>query len=716
MVNDNTTEKRPTQPAPQLGSMPIANSLALSIIKGWVPDAITLLFVGLAAWLITRQYLGETLFAWGDHPGQFMRFWYPLAHAVPESGHWLWGVISWNPTWYAGYPEIQFYPPGTTLLGILLNYATFGQLSPERVYNFIPAIAFTLPLFTCYAFLRYALAPLGFVPSALAGLTAGFLAISLKPMWGGIDGVVIGLMGERLAFGFAPLVLVGGWLLVEKPVPARLATASLLLATLLLLHPFHAPALVLAVACYALARMQWRAPDLVPTLPRRLGKQFAWFTAWLLLSVGLVAWWVVPLIGHYTPYAAALVRATTDQVITWFDAGKIEWLWLAALMSLMLLAQRHPRIEATVGTLALLIPLLIGGILFNDQVLLARFNITVFDPIRFIAEYYLALILLVGCAVAAITSRFLWRIPWLAAICALVVVVTLRPYLPEAWGDLRSHTVVPSMSTLGGMMQHPAFSGYWDALRNDPATGRVFFVSNYLQLTGDDGVITPTTANSLTPYLTGREIIGGTFSHWSPVARWLWVGDPFATLLPAQVESGDSRQLFGTPWDQLTIDPLIANLTKLNVTTIVAGASDQQAMTLFDSSPRFARYWQNDHFVIYHLVESTGEWVAPQNAVARLTEKSGRRWVIEVDQSAPNATILLKMSHYPLWTATVNGQRLPLTITPDSLQILQLPELAPYTVEIEYREGVYEWSGLAITIATILAFATFLYWHRHKAY
>src|SRR5690606_9824681 len=106
-----------------------------------------------------------------------------------------------------------------------------------------------------------------------------------------------------------------------------------------------------------------------------------------------------------------LVRAAPDQVVTWFDAGRIEWLWLAALMALLLLAQRHPRVEATVVVLAILAPLLIGGIIFNDRILVARLNITVLDPIRFIAEYYLALILLVGCAVGAATSKFLWRIP-----------------------------------------------------------------------------------------------------------------------------------------------------------------------------------------------------------------------------------------------------------------------------------------------------------------
>ena len=364
----------------------------------------------------------------------------------------------------------------------------------------------------------------------------------------------------------------------RSPRYPRLAVASIVLASLLLLHPFHAPALVLAIALYALARQNWRAAPGVSTLFSRLGQQALWLIGWLTLSVGLIAWWVLPLLVHYTPYAAALVRATADQVITWFDAGRIEWLWLAGLMALMLMAQRHPRVESTVGVLAILAPLLVGGILFNDRVLLARFNITVLDPIRFIAEYYLALVLLVGCAVAAVTSRFLWRIPWLAAICTLTVIVTLRPYLAEAWRDLRSHIEVAPLSILDTMLQHPAFDGYWDALRNDPTTGRIYFVSNYLQLTGDDGAITPTTINSMTPYLIGREIVGGTFSHWSPIARWLWVGDPRAELLPAQVESGDNQQLFGKPWDQISEDELLTNLNSLNVTTIVANVSDHKAL------------------------------------------------------------------------------------------------------------------------------------------
>jgi hypothetical protein len=675
----------------------------------WLGDIVVFVALWILGWWSAREYIGTSLFAWGDHPGQFMRFWYPLTQAMPASGHWLWGVISWNPTWYAGYPEIQFYPPGTTLLGILLHYVTLGQLSPERVYNLIPAIAFVLPLFTCYLFLRYALAPLGRLPSALAGITAGLLALSLKPMWGGIDGVTIGLMGERLAFGFAPLVLLAGWWLVEKPSMRRLAIASFLLATLVLLHPFHAPALVVAIALYATTRVAWRQHITDHTVLSTIWRQASWLAAWMLLAIALVAWWVVPLLAHYTPYAAALVRATTDQVISWFDAGRIEWLWLAGLMALMLLAHGNPRIRGTVGVLALLAPLLVAGILFNDQVLVARFNITVLDPIRFIAEYYLALILVVGCAVGAITSGFLWRIRWLATLCTVVVLVTLQPYVVMAWDGLQAHTQVSQAWKLDVMQRHPAFDGFWDALRNDPTSGRILFVSNYLHLIEDDGSVTPTTVQSLTPYLIGREIVGGTFSHWSPIARWLWVGDARATLLPAQVESSDSRQLFGKAWSELSAGEIADNLTKLNVTTIVAGPNDQSAIALFDASPHFTRYWQNETFTLFHLVSNPGGWIAADDASVELVERTPLRWTIRVDSSAPGATMLLKMSHFPLWQARTGSDTPPIRATIEGLQAVTLPEGAPYTVEIEYRPGRWEWSGLMISVLGLLALAALLW-------
>lgn len=663
-----------------------------------------------AAWGIARAYLHPSLLIWGDHPGQFMRMWYPLAQSLPRHA-W---VVDWNPTWYAGYPELQFYPPGAALLGLLLHLLTLGLLPPEQVYNLIPALAFVLPLFTCFVFLRAALAPLGRWPSRLAGIAAGLLAVSFTPMWGGIDAVVIGLLGERLAFGMAPLALLAGWKIIERPSRGRLAAAALALAALLLLHPFHVPAVVLAVGLYAGVRSRMRAVQRVVS-PAALG---LWAGGWLLLTAGLAAWWLLPLILRYTPYAASLVRARPDQVVSWFDAAPVPHLWLAALPALLLLYHPRARVRGTVGALALLIPLILGGILVNDRLLLGRLGWSMFDPIRFIAEYYLALILLVGCAVGAAASFFLWRIPPATLAALALLAVALLPIGPRLWHDLQSHRAVPDHFRAAGLADAPILAGFWQALADDPGGGRVLFLSNYLKIAWSEDEVLPTTLYSLTPYLTGREIVGGTFSHWSPVARLLWTGDAWARRLPAQVEAEDDRSLFGIPWEAMDDAGLAARLRALNVTTLVAGPANPRAQAVLDRSPRFRRVWSNGSFTLYHLTAAagvSGGWIDAAGAAARLVERSPRRWVITVDEQTPGATLTLKMAHYPLWRAQAAGRALPIYPTPNGLQQIALPGGAPYTLEVVYRAGWAEWLGAALSAASLLL-AGALLWPRGPAW
>ena len=55
------------------------------------------------------QALGGGLLVVDDHPGQLYR----LAHVV-ELGPWPWRL---NPGWWAGYAELQYYPPGAAYAG-----------------------------------------------------------------------------------------------------------------------------------------------------------------------------------------------------------------------------------------------------------------------------------------------------------------------------------------------------------------------------------------------------------------------------------------------------------------------------------------------------------------------------------------------------------------------------------------------------------------------
>ena len=714
-----------------------------------LPDIIILLFLAAAAWLAARNYVLSSLFIWGDHPGQFMRFWYPTAVSVPQYGR----VLDWNPLWYAGYPELQFYPPGHALLGLALNAITLGLLSPERVYNLIPAVALVLPAFTTFAFLRVSLAPAGRGASRVAGVVAAALAFTFTPMWGGTNAVPIGLMGERLAFGVVPLVLLAGWKLVERPNGCRLVLAAGLLAILILLHPFHAPAAVIAVCGYAVAR--WlllrfgQIPGLHPepshavaqpkggrsgstrphpstalpsVAPLRMlslsyiwnsRARWPWLVGWLVLAAGFAAWWLIPLLVRQTPYSAALVRTTLEQTLDWFKLNPvIPYLLVAATPALALLAHRDWRVRSTVGVLAALIPTLVLLVLLDYAILFDRLNITALDPIRFIAEYYMAFILLTGAAAGAVTSRFLWRFPPLAAGLAVLMVVALRPAAMQAWTDLPYIAGVPQESTKDGLFGHPAFAGLWETLADDPAAdGRVLFTSYYLRVTWPDGQTTPTAIKAMTPYLTGREIVGGTFSHWSPGARLMWVGDPWASLLPAQVELEDDQRMLGIPWGEMSDTTLLAAVQALNVTTIVADMDDTNARAMLDSAPHFQRFWENGHFVLYHVLDTAPAWVDAEGAEVSLDERDARRWVVRVDQADAGASLKAKMAFYPLWRADSGGERLKITPNQYGMQQIELPAGGPYTVTLTYREGWPEWAGLIATVGALTA-AAFLWFRR----
>lgn len=129
------------------------------------------------------------------------------------------------------------------------------------------------------------------------------------------------------------------------------------------------------------------------------------------------------------------------------------------------------------------------------------------------------------------------------------------------------------------------------------------------------------------------------------------------------------------PWDHISAEELVANLMSLTT----SGPSwqefgDRKAIERLDSATQFTRYWQNDAFVIYHLAISNGASIEAHDATASLVERTARRWVIDISKSTPGATLLLKMSHYPLWHAQVNGVEIPLTANANGSESACPPE------------------------------------------
>src|SRR5262245_728772 len=217
---------------------------------------------------------GHGVPAFDDHPGQLFRLWHALDRALPSA---VW-TAAWNPDWWGGYPELQFYPPGFAILGAAVRAILLWRPSVETVYRLLCAIVYLAPGVTTYALLARVLG------DRWLALPGAFLALTLSAdLRGGVEaGVRWGTLTTRLGLAWLPLLALslrpwveGGRLPRWAPPLAALAILS---------HPAMLPpvgALIgLASALSLLAR----------PARRTIGQAVATVT----LSLALTAFWSLP--------------------------------------------------------------------------------------------------------------------------------------------------------------------------------------------------------------------------------------------------------------------------------------------------------------------------------------------------------------------------------------------------------------------------------------
>ncbi|MDQ7030088.1 MAG: hypothetical protein Q9O62_10085 [Ardenticatenia bacterium] len=448
------------------------------------------------------------------------------------------------------------------------------------------------------------------------------------------------------------------------------------------------------MSAYAFARAWAQGPE---ARGRALLAHGVRVGAWVALALGLTAWWLVPLWARRV-YAAPLVRATLDETLRWLQADQVPLLVGAAVPSAGALVR--PRsgsplagIVALWGTLVALVI----GILLNHLLLVERLGVFLFDPVRFTAEYYyLALIALAGAATGVTVGvglRREWRLLAFGLLCVPFVGVAMA----QMWPNVRARAHPAPQTTLSAALDHPALAGLWQALsQGREAEGRVLFTSYYTTLAWPDGTVVPTAIKAMTPLFTGREIVGGTFSHWSPVARLLWVGDPWAAVLPERVEQEDGRAILGTPWEQLSMADLYTLVRALNVTTIVADDDDLEARRALDASSLFQSYWNNGAFYLYRPVPLVSAWAEGEGVLVHEVERQPHRWRLKVRAPASGGWVRVKMTAYPLWQARVNDRRVPLAADEYALIRVSLPP-GESEVTLTYQQALPERAGQAIS-------------------
>jgi hypothetical protein len=642
------------------------------VARAWLPPLLLALHALAFAW----RALGGGLLVGDDHPGQLYR----LAHAL-ALGPWPWRL---DPGWWAGYAELQYYPPGFAYAGAALSVLSLGGLGLSEIYQVLLWLTFLLPAAGTYALLARVLG------SPWLALPGAFLALTLSAgSRSGIEeGMRWGLVAARLGWGLLPLLALCVHRWTERAKAPRGAAA--LLAAIVITHPAHAPAAVILVVLAA-----GHGPG-----PRR--RRLTQAALLGLAGAGLAAFWLAPLIAHLDmalplAWGDASLHALARQIL---ERPLLICLALASAAACWRL--RRPAARAAGGRwLALLAPAT-AVVVAADALAAPPLGVMWLPADRLVDSLLLALILGASLALREIAERFP-RLPhWgLAAAAIAGCALLASPGRPEPTLTLWPRTGPGEWPKQASVVAGARLDDLWRALAGAPA-GRVLFVRSGVPLDhrpewwGPHSHIT-----ALTPIRAGREILNGTFTHPSPVAGLLYTGSPANRPIELLVERRDGVTLFGRRLEALSPEEFNRLAEPLRVSVVVALDEDEGRLDFLTDNPLFGPPSGIGPFLVFAARAPRPVPARAGPDIWRLPVASGRAgWT-------PTG-----LAYSPLWKASAAGQ--PLGVRRGDLGLLevQLASPAPPVVELVHAPGRAEWGGLALTGATGFALVR---WRRRAA-
>ncbi len=635
-----------------------------------LPPALLLLAYGIAfGWAA----LGGGLLAFDDHPGQLYR----LYHAVTVG----WAPWRLNPGWWAGYAELQYYPPGAAWLGAAIHQASMGAVGVPAAYQSVLWIAWVLPGMATFALLTRLLG------SGWLALPGAFIALTLsaESRSGVEEGLRWGLVAARLGWGLLPLVALSLVNWVEGARRAPLLAAPLV-AAVILLHPAHAPAafLLLALgACFGAADST-----------RRLG-QAALVAA---LALGLCGLWLLPLLAHL---GMALPLA-------WGDASALGLLRQLATRPLVIalaltqvgcwlsIRSVHP-IPAASRWLHAFTPAM-GLVVALDALLAAPLGVLWLPADRLADGLLLALVL--GAAPA--TRLLAERLPRLgrmgAGAACLGAALVLSGGSPEP-----SLTLWPSRGQwpkYEEVVRGTRIDALWQALKAAPP-GRVLFLRSAIALDYRPEWWRPHShITALTPLLSGRPIINGTFTHPAPLAGFFYTGSTAPHPITRLVEERDGRTLFGQPLESVTPAAFSRWCERLGVSVVVATDEEDGRLPFLAAHPDFSGPDLIGPFRVY-----------VSRAPRPLPAPAGpQRWQLDFSGTEPEWAPA-RMAYSPNTRAESRGRLLPTRSDDIGMLEIRRPGPGAAVVELSHPAATAEWLGLsfsALSMAALLGAGIFL--------
>jgi hypothetical protein len=610
--------------------------------------------------------LGTGPLASDDHPGQLYRLWHVIARGPAP---W-----AWNPDWWAGYPELQFYPPGFAYLGALVQRASVNSLSVATAYQTIVWITYLAPGLTTFLALARVLR------SGWRALPGAFVALTLSAgVSSGVEGGVhVGMLGARLAWALIPLLLLVLVPWIEQGArPPR--AAALVVASIVLTHPAALPAAVALIAIGAVVRP-----------PRR--QRLAGALPVLAIAAALTAFWTLPL----------LFRLENTRALAWGEAPAVGGFG-AALALLALVGLARARTAGASGLVVALFPWAMVLVVVVDRFALEPLGLRWLPANRVVDGAWIAFVLAAalgwsGARRGAEPRAYFPRREIVTGLAATLLAVVV------SWPSQRTLTLWPRAAdwpSLATVERGLRLTDLWPALREAPP-GRVLFVRSAVPLVyafqGRREWYRPHThVTALAPTFSGRAIVNGTFTHPSPIAALTYRGDAGPGPITKLVEQLDGASLFGRALDALDTTTFNRYAEQLGISVVVALDEDATRLGALDDNRAFARRESPPPFLIYVRREA----VTLPRAVA------GGRWTITL-AGERDAWVTTHTAYYPLWRARAEGGPLETRRGADGdLEVKLDGGGGARAVELDYGPGVPEIAGLVVTAVGVAGLAVF---------
>jgi len=608
--------------------------------------------------------LGGAMLGFDDHPGQLYRLWHVLTYGPAP---W-----AWDRGWWAGYPELQFYPPGFAYLGALLAWATAGVLDVRTVYQGLLWLAYLLPGITTY------LALTRLTSERWIALPFSFVALTLSAeLASGVNGGVrTGMVGARLAWALLPLLLalLARWIEDDRPLSPAVAVVF---AALTLLHPAQLPAAVTLVALAVYFREPWRAS--ARDALKMLG-----------LAAALTGFWTLPLL-----FRLAETRALAWGALSPADVARPLPIVLAGLAIAGVIGRAASGAGARLALWWMPAAVAVTAL---DRLVMQPLGIRWLPADRVVDGAWMALLLAACVGAVQITRRldslrFARLVPGGVRAPALGLGATALFALLAVGGDtlmLRPASAMwPSLISIERGLRVPDL---WSLLGRLPE-GRILFVRSGVPLVhGTDWWRPHTHVTALAPADGDRDIVHGTFTHPSPIAALVYRGDADRRPIIQLAEQLDGHSLFGESLDTLDADAFSERTDRLGVVAVVALEDDVIRLAWITDNTAFHRRISFAPFVVF----------ARESPVALPPGRDGGGRVTLAGEAGRWTSA--RVAYYPLWRAEADGASLETRRGKDGLLEVRLAR-ASQTVTLHYGPGAPEIAGVVLTAVALAAWA-----------